>query len=60
MKFDFAPAKLLTLTSDQNIAIFGALRKIFYMDFDSLLKTKDKIKKTKAKQPTEKLVNCDI
>ncbi|CDW89483.1 wd repeat-containing protein 59 [Stylonychia lemnae] len=59
MKFDFAPVKLLSITSDQNLALFGAMRKIFYMDFDQLLKSKEKIKQSRTKQPTDKLINPD-
>ena len=35
------------------------MRRIFYMDFDTILRSKDKLKQTKTRQPTEKLVNPD-
>lgn len=59
MKFDFAPVKLVSITSDQKIALFGALRKIMYMDFDTILRSKEKIKQSRTSQITSKLVNPD-
>eukprot|EP00347_Sterkiella_histriomuscorum_P014431 403360887 len=59
MKFDFAPVKLVSITSDQKIALFGALRKILYMDFDTILRSKEKIKQSRTSQITSKIVNPD-
>jgi hypothetical protein len=59
LKFDFSPVKLVSLTSDHKIAMFGAMRRIFYMDFETILRSKDKLKQSRTKQPTEKLANPD-
>lgn len=59
MKFDFYPVKVLSITSDQKNLLFGANRKIHYLDFENVLRSKDKIKMTKMSSITRKLANPD-